>query len=63
MGGSFIFSEWLLEELIEAYHDARRGGKRKTKNTHELEMNELENIVVLRDAIINRKYKPSRGIA
>ena len=63
MGGSFDFSEWLLEELIVAYHDARRGGKRKTKNTHEFEMNELENIVVLRDAIIDRKYKPSRGIA
>ncbi len=63
MGGRFDFSKWLLIELIEAYHDARRGGKRKTKNTHELEMNELENIVVLRDAIINHKYKPSRGIA
>lgn len=57
------FREWLLTELIEAYHEARRNGKRKTKNEHELEMNEIENIVRLRDAILVRRYQPSRGIA
>jgi len=59
----FDFAEWLLEELIEAYFEARKNGKRKTKNEHELEVNEIENLVILRDAIIARKYKPGKGIA
>jgi len=59
----FDFEEWLLVELIEAYHEARKNGKRKTKNEHELEMNEIENLVILRDTIMARKYKPSKGIA
>ena len=28
-----------------------------------MELNEIENLVVLRDAIIARKYKPNKGIA
>ena len=63
MSKKFNFEEWLLVELIEAYHEARRNGKRKTKNEHELELNEIENLVTLRDAIVARKYKPSKGIA
>lgn len=63
MGQRFSFSEWLLSELIEAYYDARKNGKRKTQNEHELEMNEIENIIALRNAIIARRYRPSRGIA
>lgn len=63
MSSEFDFSAWLLGELIEAYYEARRNGKRKTKNEHTLEMNELENIIALRDAIMARKYKPSKGIA
>lgn len=63
IGQKFSFSEWLLKELIDAYYEARKNGKRKTKNEHILEMNEIENIIVLRDAIITRRYKPSRGIA
>lgn len=63
IGQKFSFSEWLLKELIDAYYEARKNGKRKTKNEHALEMNEIENIIVLRDAIITRRYKPSRGIA
>lgn len=57
------FKDWLLKELIEAYYGARKNGKRKTRNEHELELNEIENLVVLRDAIIARKYKPNKGIA
>lgn len=57
------FSEWLLEELIVSYYEARKNGKRKTKNEHELEINEIDNIVALRNAILARKYKPSKGIA
>ena len=63
MTQEFDFKEWLLAELIEAYHEARRNGKRKTKNEHRLEVNEIENLVVLRDAIVARKYRPSKGIA
>ena len=57
------FKDFLLAELIEAYHKARIGGKRKTKNEHNFELNELENITNLRDTIIARAYKPHRGVA
>lgn len=57
------FENYLLRELLEAYHKARVGGKRKTRNEHEFEMNEMENVLRLRDAIIARKYRPSKGIA
>lgn len=63
MTQKFDFKEWLLVELIEAYYEARRNGKRKTKNEHELEVNEIENLIVLRDAIMARMYRPSKGIA
>jgi len=63
MSQKFIFKEWLLKELIEAYYEARKNGKRKTVNEHKLEVNELENIVILRDTILARAYKPSKGIA
>lgn len=63
MSGEGNFKDWLLKELIEAYYEARKNGKRKTRNEHELELNEIENLVVLRDAIIARKYKPNKGIA
>lgn len=63
MSGKGNFKDWLLKELIEAYYEARKNGKRKTRNEHELELNEIENLVVLRDAIIARKYKPNKGIA
>lgn len=57
------FSDWLLAELVEAYHKARVGGKRKTHNEHNLEMNEIENLVNLRNAILARQYHPNRGVA
>ncbi len=63
MEQKFDFSEWLLGELIEAYCEARKNGKRKTKNEHELELNEIENLIILRDTILARRYQPSRGIA
>jgi len=63
MRKKFDFDEWLLEELIESYYDARRNGKRKTKNEHQLEVNEIDNLIILRNIIVARKYKPSRGIA
>ncbi len=56
------FEEWLLVELMQAYIEARRG-KRKTTDEHIFEVNEMENILNLRDSILNRTYEPSRGIA
>lgn len=55
------FEEWLLEQLWVAYIDARKG-KRKTLDEHKFELNEFENLINLRDDIICRKYKPSRGV-
>lgn len=57
------FSDYLYQELLEAYYKARVGGKRKTEDEHRFEANDIENILRLRDAIINRSYKPSRGVA
>lgn len=56
------FEDWLLKELNFAYLEARKG-KRKTADEHVFEVNEVENLINLRDAIINRTYNPSRGIA
>ena len=57
------FKDFLYRELLEAYHKARTGGKRKTKDEHNFEVNDLENVLRLRDAIITRHYHPSRGVA
>lgn len=57
------FSDFLYAELFEAYHQARLGGKRKTVDEHQFEVNDIENICRLRDAILARRYKPSRGVA
>lgn len=51
----------LLAELYVAERLARRGGKRKTMDTHGFEMNLFENLVRLRDALWEQEYKPSRG--
>ena len=57
------FSEFLLQEFFEAYYKARIGGKRKTEDEHRFEVNDFENLVRLRDAILARTYRPSRGVA
>lgn len=57
------FADFLLKELFEAYHKARVGGKRKTEDEHRFETNDIENIYHLRNTILARKYKPSRGVA
>lgn len=56
------FKNWLLRELVVAYVQARKG-KRRTEDECKFELNELENLIDLRDTIVNRTYKPSRGIA
>jgi RNA-directed DNA polymerase len=57
------FKDFLLNELFEAYWGARIGGKRKTEDEHRFEVNDLENLVRLRDTIVARAYHPSRGVA
>jgi len=51
----------LLMELYIAELLARKGGKRKTMDTHGFEINLFENLVRLRDALWNSYYYPSRG--
>lgn len=53
----------LLAELYIAEQQARKGGKRKTYDTHMFEVNLFENLIRLRDALWNYSYKPSRGTA
>lgn len=57
------FANVLLCCLYDAYLDARRGGKRRTFDEHKFEANEIENIINLRDSILDRTYRPSRGTA
>ncbi|MBQ3309240.1 hypothetical protein IJG78_01025 [Candidatus Saccharibacteria bacterium] len=56
------FSEWLFHMLFLAYLDARKG-KRKTEDEKKFEENAVENLLRLRDDILERKYEPSAGIA
>lgn len=51
----------LLAELFVAERIARKGGKRKTMDTHGFEMNLFENLIRLRDALWSGDYYPSRG--
>lgn len=51
----------LLLELYNAERLARRGGKRKTMDTHGFEINLFENLMRLRDALWEGVYYPNRG--
>lgn len=53
----------LYAELYIAELCARKGGKRKTYDTHAFEVNLFENLARLADAIWNFEYEPSRGTA
>ena len=54
--------DWLLWALYNADIEARRG-KRRTADEHIVEMNLMPNLFKLRDAILDRTYRPLRGIA
>lgn len=54
--------EWLLKELYFCYLEARKN-KRHTRDEHLFELNDFENLTRLRDDIIQKRYKPSRGVA
>ncbi|MBQ3348744.1 RNA-directed DNA polymerase [Candidatus Saccharibacteria bacterium] len=63
--------EWFVEdpkrllymELLRAEQQARKGGKRRTCDTHKFEVNLYENLERLTDALWNFEYKPSRSTA
>lgn len=57
------FENRLLFELYVAYLEARRGGKRGTFDEHKFEVYEFENLVSLRDTLLDKTYRPSRGTA
>lgn len=56
------FRQELYGRLYRAYLEARKG-KRKTHDEHRFELNDIENLENLCNSIINRTYRPSRGIA
>lgn len=57
------YANQLLTELYIAYLEARKNGKRATKDEQNFEANEMENLIMLRDALLDKTYRPSRGIA
>lgn len=56
------FEEFILQELWTAYHTARKG-KKHTIDEHRFELNDMEDLIDLRDCIVRHYYKPSRGVA
>ena len=52
----------LLDALWQAYNMAKRA-KLRTEDEHKFEMFTMENLIQLRDDIVNRVYHPSRGKA
>ena len=57
------YKNQLLLELYIAYLEARLGGKRSTVDVNRFEVNEMENLMILTDDLLNKRYKPSPGIA
>lgn len=56
------FHQWLVEALIEAYEQARKG-KRGTYDMHEFELNWWDNILNLAEALEERTYEPGASVA
>lgn len=52
---------WLLLKLTQAFQEARKG-KLKTCDEHTFEQRWLENIVNLRNSILEYRYKPSASV-
>ncbi len=57
-----ISKEWLTEQLYYAYLDAKKR-KQATCDEFKFEMNWMRNLDLLADDILERTYKPSRGVA
>ena len=52
---------WLLIKLTQAFQEARKG-KIKTCDEHTFEQHWVENIVSLRNSILEYRYKPSASV-
>ena len=57
------FDNRLELALYVAYREARNGGKRKTHDEHMFEANEYENLLNLKESILNKTYRPGRSTA
>lgn len=57
------FENKLQLVLFVAYLEARRGGKRSTKDEQAFELNLYENLKMLREDILDKSYRPSRSTA
>lgn len=57
------FEDRLRTALYLSYLEARKGGKRKTRNEHAFEVNAFQNLKLLRQDIMDRTYRPSRSVA
>ncbi|MBR2658783.1 RNA-directed DNA polymerase [Candidatus Saccharibacteria bacterium] len=55
-------SKWLFDALVFSFTEARRG-KLKTHDEHHLEVHWLENLIRLRDQILEKRYFPSASVA
>lgn len=53
---------WLLLALTEAFETARKG-KLKSFDEHSFEVNWMQNMTRLRDAILERRYEPGASVA
>ena len=53
---------WVMAEITRAFYEARRA-KRSTNDEQVFEMRMTENLLRLRDDILERNYHPSSGIA
>lgn len=57
------YEDQLFLELYLAYLDARANGKRKTVDEQKFETNEMIGLRALCKILLDKEYKPSRGIA
>ena len=53
---------WLLLMLTDAFEVARKG-KLRSMDEHSFDLHWMENIVSLRDAVLERRYEPGRSVA
>lgn len=54
--------QWLTDALTEAFIAARQG-KIKTHDEHKFEQNWIENIISLRDSILEYRYEPGSSVS
>lgn len=57
------YENQLLAELYVAYLEARGGGKRKTRDEQNFEVDEIANIKILCNELLSKTYEPSGGEA